>query len=83
MAYPRGLAIDTALDHGEEFPLFTTFWLERPAKDSGSLTVYALLNSPSAAGAYRFDITPGATSVMDVDAALYPRKPIERLGVAP
>jgi periplasmic glucans biosynthesis protein len=79
----RGLAIDTALDHGEEFPLFNAFWLERPAKNSGSLTVYALLNSPSVAGAYRFDITPGATSVMDVDAALYPRKPIERLGVAP
>ena len=31
----RGLAIDTALDHGEEFPLFTAFWLERPAKESG------------------------------------------------
>jgi periplasmic glucans biosynthesis protein len=79
----RGLAIDTGLDRGEEFPLFTTFWLERPAKDSGRLTVYALLDSPSVAGAYRFDIAPGGTLVMDVDAALYPRKPIERLGVAP
>ena len=79
----RGLAVDTALDHGEEFPLFNAFWLERPAKDSGSLTVYALLNSPSVAGAYRFDITPGGTLVMEVDAALYPRKSIERLGMAP
>jgi glucans biosynthesis protein len=79
----RGLAIDTGLDHGEEFPLFTDFWLERPAKGSERLTVYALLNSPSVAGAYRFDIVPGATLVMDVDAALYPRKPIERLGIAP
>jgi glucans biosynthesis protein len=79
----RGLAIDTGLDHGEEFPLFSAFWLERPAKNSERLTVYALLNSPSIAGAYRFDIVPGATLVMDVDAALYPRKPIERLGVAP
>jgi glucans biosynthesis protein len=79
----RGLAIDTALDHGEEFPLFIAFWLERPAKESNRLTVYALLDSLSVAGAYRFDITPGATSVIDVDAALYPRKPIQRLGVAP
>ncbi|HSE89631.1 MAG TPA: glucan biosynthesis protein D [Candidatus Binatia bacterium] len=79
----RGLAIDTALDHGEEFPLFTAFWLDRPAKDSGRLSVYALLNSPQVAGAYRFDITPSATTVMDVDASLYPRKPIQRLGVAP
>jgi glucans biosynthesis protein len=34
-------------------------------------------------GAYRFEIQPSATLTMDVDAALYPRKAIERLGVAP
>jgi len=38
---------------------------------------------PSVAGALRFQITPGGTQVMDIDSALYPRKPIERLGVAP
>ncbi|MGH7872017.1 MAG: glucan biosynthesis protein, partial [Candidatus Binatia bacterium] len=79
----RGLAIDTALDQGEEFPRFTSFWLERPAHNSPRLTVYALLDSPSVAGAYRFDILPGGTLTMDVDAALYPRKRIERLGIAP
>ncbi|MGH8545120.1 MAG: glucan biosynthesis protein [Gammaproteobacteria bacterium] len=79
----RGLAIDTALDHGEEFPIFTAFWLERPASNSGRLTLYALLDSRSVTGAYRFDITPGANLVMDVNVALYPRKPIERLGIAP
>jgi periplasmic glucans biosynthesis protein len=26
----RGLAIDTALPSGEEFPRFTEFWVERP-----------------------------------------------------
>ena len=67
----------------EEFPTFTRFWLERPAPDSNTLVVYALLDSPSVAGAYRFAITPGDTHVMDVDAALYPRKAIERLGIAP
>ena len=41
------------------------------------------MDSPSVAGAYRFVIAPGAVQVMDVDAALYPRKAIERLGVAP
>lgn len=79
----RGLAVDTALDSGEEFPRFTAFWLERPPRNSGRLSVYALLDSPSVTGAYRFDITPGATLVMDADAALYPRKPIARLGIAP
>ena len=79
----RGLAIDCGMDRAEEFPMFTAFWLERPAPDADKLTVYALLDSPSVAGAYRFDISPTPTLVMEVDAALYPRKEIERLGIAP
>ncbi len=79
----RGLAIDCGMDRAEEFPMYTAFWLERPALEASKLTVYALLDSPSVAGAYRFDISPAATLVMEVDAALYPRKEIERLGVAP
>lgn len=79
----RGLAIDTALDRPEEFPIFTHFWLQRPAAGSDVATVYALLDSPSATGAFRFDIRPGNTTMMDVSAAIYPRKPIERLGIAP
>ena len=79
----RGLAIDTALDHGEEFPLFSHFWLEQPAADAARLIVYALLDSASITGAYRFDIAPGSTTVIDVDAALYPRRIIEKLGIAP
>ncbi|RPE79963.1 glucan biosynthesis protein [Vulcaniibacterium tengchongense] len=79
----RGLAIDTGMDRPEEFPDFVAFYLERPAADSDTLVVYALLDSPSVAGAYRFAITPGEPLLMDVDAALYPRKPIERLGIAP
>ncbi len=79
----RGLAVDTAFPRPEEFPRFTSFWFERPAKDSGLLTLYALMDSPSIAGALSFQIAPGGTQVMNIDSALYPRKPIERLGVAP
>lgn len=79
----RGLAIDCGMERPEEFPNFTKFWLERPQKNSSRMTVYALMDSPSVAGAYRFVIEPGATLTMDVDAAVYPRKTIERLGVAP
>jgi glucans biosynthesis protein len=50
----RGLAIDTGLPSGEEFPLFTEFWLERPADDARQMTLYALLDSPSVTGAYAF-----------------------------
>jgi len=79
----RGLAVDTGLQRPEEFPRFTDFWLERPAHGAKRVSLYALLDSPSITGAYRFDILPGATLVMEVDAALYPRKEIERLGIAP
>lgn len=79
----RALAVDTAYPRPEEFPRFTTFWFERPAKSSGVLTLYALMDSPSVTGALRFFIAPGATLTMDIDSALYPRKAIDRLGVAP
>jgi glucans biosynthesis protein len=79
----RGLAVDTGFPRPEEFPNFVAYWLEKPAKQANSITVYALLDSPSISGAYRFIITPGDTQTMDIDAALYPRKEIERLGIAP
>jgi glucans biosynthesis protein len=79
----RGLAIDTALPGGEEFPIFKTFWIERPAVGQTALTVYALLDSPSVTGAYTFVIHPGRTTLMDIEAVLYPRKGIKRLGLAP
>jgi glucans biosynthesis protein len=79
----RALAVDTAFPRPEEFPRFTSFWFERPAKGQGSMTLHALMDSPSIAGALRFQIAPGGTQIMDIDSALYPRKPIERLGVAP
>lgn len=79
----RGLAIDSGMDKPEEFPLFTEFWVERPKAGDSRLTMYALLDSPSITGAYRFALTPGDTLVMDIDTALYPRKAIQRLGIAP
>ena len=79
----RALAVDTALPRPEEFPRFTSFWFERPGQGLGTLTLYALMDSPSVAGAIRFQIAPGGTQVMDIDSALYPRKAIERFGIAP
>ena len=39
----RGLAIDTALPSGEEFPRFREFWVERPKQGDKHLVIYALL----------------------------------------
>lgn len=78
----RGAAIDTALEK-EEFPRFVAWYFERPRADARTLIIHGLLDSPSMTGAYRFAITPGAPQVMEVDAALYPRTAIRRLGIAP
>jgi glucans biosynthesis protein len=82
-ASARGLAIDVASTSGEEYPYFTDFWLVHPGPDQRSLTVYALLDSPSLTGAYHFEIAPGATTLVEVTATLYPRKPVDKLGLAP
>jgi periplasmic glucans biosynthesis protein len=79
----RAIAVDTAFPRPEEFPRFTSFWFERPAKGAGFMHLFALMDSPSIAGALHFQISPGGTTIMDIDSALYPRKPIERLGIAP
>ncbi|MGY3036394.1 glucans biosynthesis protein [Bradyrhizobium sp. USDA 4354] len=79
----RGLAIDTGEAKGEEFPVFKTFWLEKPVPNAASIVVHALLDSKSAAASYRFTIRPGQTTVFDVEMALYPRVNVEHPGLAP
>jgi glucans biosynthesis protein len=79
----RGLAVDTAAPEGEEFPRFVEFWIERPRPSASSLTIYALLDSRRIAGAYRFVLTPGTETVMQVTARLYARDKIGKLGLAP
>ena len=79
----RGLAVDTVGAGGEEFPRFTEFWLEKPAADATSLVITALLDSKSMTGAYRFVVTPGKDTVVDVQSRLYLRKDVRTLGIAP
>ncbi len=79
----RGLAVDTARSSGEEFPRFTEFWLERPEAGEKNLTFYALLDSPRIAGAYRFVVTPGNETLLDVKARIYVRDKVAMLGIAP
>jgi len=85
----RGLAVDTVGGRGEEFPRFTDFWLERPTAQATALVAFALLDSPRATGAYRFEIRPGEQTTVDVKARLYLRAlapgqaAITTLGIAP
>src|SRR5262249_60704713 len=78
-----GLAVNTALPEGEEFPSFRSFWLERPLPGAAEIKLHALLDSPSAAGAYSFAIRPGETTAVDVTAFLVARSAIKLIGLAP
>lgn len=79
----RGLAIDTAGPGGEEFPFFRDFWLISPRKNDTTLIFAGLLDSPSATGAYLFELSPDLSTSMTVEAVIFPRKDIDKLGVAP
>nr|WP_272487644.1 glucan biosynthesis protein G [Pseudomonas proteolytica] len=79
----RGMAIDTALPSGEEFPRFTEFWIERPKPGDKHLVIFALLDSPRATGAYRLILRPGTDTIVDVKSQMFLRDKVSKLGVAP
>lgn len=79
----RGLAVNTVGPGGEEFPHFADFWIERPANEAQQIVLHALLDSPSVTGAFHFSVKPGAGTRMEVDATLYPRRDLPRVGIAP
>jgi glucans biosynthesis protein len=64
-------------------PIFRSFWLERPRQNAAYIRFWALLDSPSLAGAYQFVLHPGAATTMDIDCSLYTRAKVEKLGLAP
>lgn len=92
----RGLALDCGEpDRPEEFPIFTDFWLGKPAPGATELHLYAVLDSVSCTGAYEFIVRPGETTVADINAVVFfrqpdkihavnkDRKPLATMGMAP
>lgn len=79
----RALAVNTARPGGEEFPVFRAFWIEKPKPGASDILIHALLDSESVAGAYRFTIRPGAETIADIEAVLFPRRSLAHVGFAP
>ena len=80
----RGIAIDCAIPNvKEEFPEFREFWVGKPEGAARQMTMYALMDSESLAGAYQFDLAPGDPTVIEVRATLFFRKVPRVLGVSP
>jgi len=88
----RGIAIDVAqAGQAEEFPNFTHFYFAAPADDGDTVVVYAMLDGPSIAGAYKFVMQRNSKDsngnksgvIMEVECALFLRRDVARLGIAP
>ena len=80
----RGLSINSGLPGvPEEFPDFTSFYLQRPDEKAKEIKAWAVLEGESVAGAYQFTITPGVETVMDIEAEITLRRPVKQLGLAP
>jgi glucans biosynthesis protein len=79
----RGLALNTGLPVVEEFPAFVEFWLGKPEPEATTILIYALMDSPSLSGAYSFEVTPGETTSILVQASLFMRQNVEIVGLAP
>jgi periplasmic glucans biosynthesis protein len=79
----RGLAVDTGLAKGEEFPYFKEFWLVKPDSHAKQAVIYALLDSVSVTGAFKFVVRPGQKTNLDVTASIFRRHNVAKLGIAP
>ena len=80
----RGIAVDTGVDGTvEEFPGFREFWLRKPEPNDTHARIYALLDGPSYAGAYAFKIHPGNETIVEVNAVIFTRRTVKRIGIAP
>lgn len=92
----RGLALDCGdTDRPEEFPLWTDWWLAKPTRGETSIRLFAILDSVSCVGAYEFFITPGRTTIAEIQAVVFfreqnlvqavdpKRKPLDTIGMAP
>ncbi|ANJ66856.1 hypothetical protein A9404_05235 [Halothiobacillus diazotrophicus] len=79
----RGIAVNTGLPQGEEFPDFRSFWFEPALNEGDPVVVYALLDGPSITGAYRFELRFDGDTEMVIENHLFIRKTIDQLGIAP
>ena len=80
----RGLAVRMGGPGAEEFPDFREFWLVKPEPGDNAFAFYGLLDSPSLTGVYQFELVPEEnTTVLEVDAHLFARNDVSKLGIAP
>ena len=82
----RGAVLNSWLAEPEEFPRFSSFYMEHTTAGA-PLTAYATLEGESVTGAFKFVFDPGndkrQETLVDVTARFYFRKDVTEFGVAP
>ncbi len=78
----RALSIRTADPRGEEFPAFRSVWIERPTIAGNALVIFAIIDSESVTGAYRFTLRPGEATLIDTECTLFARSSLDHYGIA-
>ena len=78
----RALCVEAGTEN-ESFPFFREFWIETPGARENRATIYGLIDGKAATGAFRFDLTPGQDSELEVQATLFPRLAGVKFGFAP
>ncbi len=83
----RAVGARTGHQHGRSvrrgIPRIHALWIEKPAPRANAVVIYALLESESTTGAYRFTVQPGVETLTDVDLTLFPRAEMRVTGIAP
>jgi glucans biosynthesis protein len=79
----RGITLTPGGSAPEEFPDFVAFWFTPAESATGPFNCYALLEGPSLTGAYRIGLERTKGVVMEIEANLFLRKAVDRLGLAP
>ena len=77
----RALSVRIADARGEEFPTIRAVWIEKPVLAAGTLVIYALIDSESVVGAYRFTLRPGEATIVDIECTLFARAEIDHIGL--
>lgn len=76
----RALSVGLGGAAPEEFPAFRRFRLSAPGE---AAQLEALIDGPALAAAARLTVTPGAETRVRVALAVFPRRPLPDLGLAP
>lgn len=77
----RALAIDPHRPDSPVVPAFEHWWVERPEDNAREFRAWALMDCAAATGAWQFRIQPGRATVMEIDAEVIFRQPVEMPGL--